>query len=306
MAAQVPGKDRALSGKGDQESSAVDLVRDIKAILNKESLRKHFGEGVSIAQFLTDAPFLTDEDTGAAGADKTAGADKMAGSDKSAAAKAEEKAVVLPSDLFPSELSLPVNENEAFFQGLRPLAQLFKTYILAEGREAYYMIDQHAAHERIRYEEFLDQALRSEVASQLLLTPLALHLTLREEQAMLEYLPQLREMGFLVEEFGTRTYLLRGVPVGSGQLDAEEYFHRFLDAVLTGGAVPGLPDLMEKWIFVLACRNSVKAADTLSLAEMGELLRRLGQVRNPYSCPHGRPVLIPWTKKELEKLFGRV
>ncbi|MCL1917087.1 MAG: DNA mismatch repair endonuclease MutL [Peptococcaceae bacterium] len=283
------------------KNMSADLVQDIRKILNKDSLRVHFGEGVSIAQFFTEEEAMEEDgeiwETGEAegeGSEKPAHADEAVDGDR-----------LLPRELFPSELSVPVNENEAFFQSLRPLAQLFKTYILAAGGDVYYVIDQHAAHERIRYEEFLAQALQSEVASQLLLTPLALHLTLREEQAMLEYLPQLRQMGFLVEEFGTRTYLLRGVPVGSGQMDAEEYFHRFLDAVLTTAAVPSLPDLMEKWIFVLACRNSIKGSDTLSLAEMGELLHRLGQVRNPYSCPHGRPVLIPLTRQELEKRFGR-
>lgn len=263
-----------------EDPTDYQLSKKIDSLINKKNLRIHFGKGISISQFLT-------EESGATPAEQPA-------------TPAEQPIAEVEQELF-----LPLNENEIFFQSLRPLAQLFKTYIVAEGRDAFYLIDQHAAHERIRYEEFVEQAGKSESASQVLLTPIAVHLTLREEQAMLEYLPQLREMGFLVEDFGSRTYLLRGVPVGSGQPGAEEIFHRFLDEVLTSSMAPTLANLMEKWIFVLACRNSVKANDILSLAEMGELLRRLGQVNNPYSCPHGRPLIVPFSRQDLEKQFGR-
>jgi DNA mismatch repair protein MutL len=317
-----PSPEMIAENPSDYQSSGElpvsdQLAKKINSLTNKKNPRVHFGEGSSITQFLTEssdggaarnrAPGAGRQDSGTGKQDSDSvrpGSANGSGDNETGTAHGT-GTFEAAMNWTEQELFLPVNENEVFFQSLRPLAQLFSTYIVAEGRDALYLIDQHAAHERIRYEEFLEQANKSESASQMLLTPLVVHLTLREEQAMLEHLPQLREMGFLVEDFGAKTYLLRGVPVGSGQPEAEEVFHRFLDEVLTNATAPSLPDLLEKWIFVLACRNSVKAHDALSLAEMSELLRKLGKVSNPYSCPHGRPLLIPFPRQELEKRFGR-
>jgi len=195
--------------------------------------------------------------------------------------------------------------NRLFFERLRPLVQLWDTYIIAEGAETLFLVDQHAAHERIRYESLLEQAQRTETVSQPLLAPLTLHLTIQEEQVVLEHISSLREMGFIVEEFGSHTYLLRGVPLGQALDDPEECFYRFIDTVLSKPETPSLSELLERWIFLMACRGSVKASNALNLTEMGALLLRLAETQNPFTCPHGRPIIIEFSRTELEKRFGR-
>ncbi|MDR0434033.1 MAG: DNA mismatch repair endonuclease MutL [Gracilibacteraceae bacterium] len=191
------------------------------------------------------------------------------------------------------------------FAGLRPLAQLFQTYILAADETNLYIIDQHAAHERVRYERLLAETRRRPAAAQMLLTPETLTLSWQEEQVFLEYYEQLRDLGFILEEFGPQTYLLRAAPCTGPYASPTEVFHRFLAETLSGGAPPAAERLLERWVFLTACRGSVKAAEPLALPAMEELLHLLGQTENPYTCPHGRPVLLAMSRAELEKKFYR-
>jgi len=186
-----------------------------------------------------------------------------------------------------------------------PLAQLFNTYILATDGKILLMIDQHAAHERINYERLLAEFRATEQSSQALLIPLPMEFTLQEEQVLLEHLWILNEMGFVLEQFGSRTYLLRGVPVQIGTFQADSLLRQFIEEVLQKNSTPSFDKLLEEWIYLLACKESIKAQDSLSLLEMEQLIARLGQTHNPYTCPHGRPTMAKMTRSELERRFYR-
>jgi len=186
-----------------------------------------------------------------------------------------------------------------------PLAQLFSTYILATDGEVLLMIDQHAAHERINYERLLEEFRQVEHSSQSLLIPLPMEFTLQEEQVVLENLWNLTEMGFILEQFGERTYLLRGVPVQIGTVQADKLLRQFIEEILLKNSKPTIEKLLEEWIYLLACKESIKGQDSLSLLEMEQLISLLGKSHNPYTCPHGRPTMVKMTRPELEKRFYR-
>ncbi|WP_088189109.1 DNA mismatch repair endonuclease MutL [Desulfosporosinus sp. FKA] len=187
-----------------------------------------------------------------------------------------------------------------------PIGQLFNTYILATDSDVLLLIDQHAAHERINYERILAEFKARKQESQMLLIPIPLELTLQEEQMLIEHMWILREMGFVLEQFGNQTYLLRGVPVQTGSFPADELLRQFLEEVLLKNASPSYDQLLKEWIYLLACKESIRAKDSLSLLEMEQLISRLSQTENPYTCPHGRPTTIKITRGELEKRFYRV
>lgn len=191
------------------------------------------------------------------------------------------------------------------FEELRALGQLFQTYILCTNEKSLYIIDQHAAHERIKYDKLSEVIKQNKMSSQLLLIPETVDLTLQEESLLLEHFVQLREMGFIIEHFGERTYFLRGVPVLHNLENPGKIFRLFLDEILTNPMPPTREKLLEEWIFMLACRSAIKGNERLSIQEMDELIQQLGTTVNPHSCPHGRPTIIEISKQELEKRFNR-
>lgn len=193
----------------------------------------------------------------------------------------------------------------SFLLGLRLLGQLFQTYILAADEHNFYIIDQHAAHERIRYEKLLEISRNTETISQLLIVPETVTLTIQEEQIILAHLDEIRSMGFILEHFGDRTYLLRGVPLLKSLEAPGRMFHLFLDEILNKSSVPTREKLLEDWIFLLACRSAIKGGGNLTGSEMEELIQQLSQTANPYSCPHGRPVIVRISQDELERYFQR-
>lgn len=196
-------------------------------------------------------------------------------------------------------------EKDGQIDHIWPLTQLFNTYILATDGKVLYMIDQHAAHERINYERLLKEFRQAEQSSQALLIPLAMEFTLQEEQVLIEHLWILNEMGFILEQFGLQTYLLRGVPVQTGSFQADSLLRQFIEEVLMKNSPPTFDKMLEEWIYMLACKESIKAQDTLNLFEMEQLITNLSQTQNPYTCPHGRPTIVTMTRSELEKRFYR-
>lgn len=186
-----------------------------------------------------------------------------------------------------------------------PLAQIFNTYILATDSKILLLIDQHAAHERVNYEKLLNEFKMAKQASQALLIPLPMELTLQEEQVILEHLWTLNEMGFILEQFGTQTYLLRSVPALTEPYQADKLLRQFIDEVLQKNSTPSFDYLLEEWIYLLACKQSIKAQATLSILEMEQLISQLSKTQNPYTCPHGRPTMVKMTQAELERRFYR-
>ncbi len=181
---------------------------------------------------------------------------------------------------------------------LRILGQLLSSYIIAEGRDGLYLIDQHAAHERILFEKIKHQRSRQEVEVQGLLEPVTFEVNPKEEEVLKSHYQKLAEFGFSIEPFGDKTYLVRAVPLVLYNKDWAGMMRQLLD-FLSGG------DWAETIAMSIACHSAVRAGQTLTDDEMDELVRQLEQAAIPHTCPHGRPAMIRLSSGQLEKEFGR-
>ena len=188
---------------------------------------------------------------------------------------------------------------------LRVVGQIRQTYVVAEGRAGMYLIDQHAAHERVVYDQLRRRAERWERASQPLLAPLPAELSASQAATLEEYADLLTNYGFRLEAFGDGAWLVRAVPAtlaAYGKNDPAMGLIDLLDAVAVEQIVMEQEDAL---VATIACHGSVRAGMTLGLDEMDALLRQLETTDNPYSCPHGRPTIIHFTEYQLEKEFSR-
>jgi DNA mismatch repair protein MutL len=186
---------------------------------------------------------------------------------------------------------------------LRVLGQLANTYIIAEGPDGLYLIDQHAAHERILYDRIAAQRAQKAIEVQGLLQPLAIELSPREEEILKARQELLAQFGFAVEPFGNRTYLIRAIPALVANADVIDMIGVLLDDL----ARKDSPTPWEEKITQsLACHGAIRAGQQLSHEEMRELIEDLEQTRQPRSCPHGRPTMIHLSAHQLEKEFGRL
>jgi DNA mismatch repair protein MutL len=184
---------------------------------------------------------------------------------------------------------------------LRVVGQLANTYIIAEGPDGMYLIDQHAAHERVLFERIRDQKVRRAVEVQGLLQPVPVQLTVRQQELLELQSEALSEYGFDIEHFGERTYLVRSVPVLLKGKNVSQSLVEILDFL--GEGEKG--DLREEIAVSLACHGAVRAGQALSHDEMRDLIRQLEQASQPRTCPHGRPTMVHLSSSQLEKGFGR-
>ncbi|MBE9482418.1 MAG: DNA mismatch repair endonuclease MutL [Chloroflexi bacterium] len=184
---------------------------------------------------------------------------------------------------------------------LRVLGQLSNSYIIAEGPDGLYLIDQHAAHERILFERIKDQRSRQEIEVQGLLEPVTLEVNPKEEEALNLHYEDLAEFGFSIEPFGDRTYLVRAVPLLLHNKDWAGTVRELL-ASLSGG---NKSDWWETIAISIACHSAVRAGQALTDDEMRELIRQMEQTPIPNTCPHGRPTMLRISSGQLTKEFGR-
>ena len=184
------------------------------------------------------------------------------------------------------------------------IGQCLFTYILAQGPDGLYIIDQHAAHERIMYEKFKSAYERGGVQSQKLLSPLVIDLSPGEICNVKENFEIITKLGFELEFFGNNSVMLRSVPLVFGSPQLKKFFFEIIDSF--EDASKGNHSSIDKMIYTMACRSAVKANDRLSIKEMEELIDELRRTYNPYTCPHGRPTIIKLTRNELEKKFKRI
>ena len=191
------------------------------------------------------------------------------------------------------------------FPDLRPIGQIECTYIVAQGSDGMYLIDQHAAHERILYEKYMEKP-DAFIASEQLLFPVTLDLTHREAQLLNDTIIVFTDLGFVIEHFGGESFILRGIPTGAGKDGGKEIFLDLLDYFSQNRYTISNKALREKFLITMACRNAIKANDKLGLPEMESLLAMLAQAEQPYTCPHGRPTMIHFSGYDLEKKFKRV
>jgi len=186
---------------------------------------------------------------------------------------------------------------------LRILGQLSNTYIVAEGPDGLYLIDQHAAHERILYDRILAQWAQKEVEVQGLLHPITMELSPREEETLRASKEFLFKFGFTIEPFGNRSYVIRAIPALMAKSNIIEIITALLDKLSSKDS----PNPWEEKIAQsLACHGTIRAGQQLSNKEMLELIKQLEQTKQPRTCPHGRPTMIHLSSHQLEKQFGRI
>jgi len=186
------------------------------------------------------------------------------------------------------------------------VGQVAATYVVAEGPSGLYLIDQHAAHERVLYEQLRTKyAAKEQMTAFALTTPCILTLDLRDAQILTEHLEELQQLGFAIESFGSVAFQVSAVPDLLQDRDPETLLKELLDDLDEGKPISLADSAAERTIAYLSCRNAVKAGDVLEPAQRLELIKQLSQCQNPHSCPHGRPTSITISIAELEKRFHR-
>ena len=186
---------------------------------------------------------------------------------------------------------------------LRVLGQIANTYIIAEGPDGLYLIDQHAAHERILYDRISAQWAQKEVEVQGLLQPITIEFGPGEEETLRANEEFLAEFGFTIEPFGNRSYVIRAIPALMARANTIEIITALLDNLASEES----QNLWEEKIAQsLACHGAIRAGQQLSNEEMRELIKQLEQTKQPRACPHGRPTMIHLSSHQLEKEFGRI
>ena len=185
------------------------------------------------------------------------------------------------------------------------IGQIFDTYWIVEFDGKLFIIDQHAAHEKVLYEKLMHRFKESEPMVQLVHPPMILTLSLTEIELLRNHLDDFKRMGFEFESFGGQEYALRGVPADLYGFTGKEMVIELLDE-LSGASTKFRADAVADRIATMACKAAVKGNMRISTKEADALIEELLKAENPYTCPHGRPTIISMTKTELEKKFKRI
>ena len=185
------------------------------------------------------------------------------------------------------------------------IGQLFQTYWLVEMEDKLFVIDQHAAHEKVLYERMMKRLHTREFTSQQLQPPIVLTLDAREAEMLEKYRKEIETFGYEVEGFGGKEYLITAVPDNLFQLDMKDLFLEMLDD-FGANLSKNTPELILEKVATMSCKAAVKGNHQLSLNEVKALIDELLGLENPYNCPHGRPTIISMTKSEIEKKFKRI
>lgn len=188
----------------------------------------------------------------------------------------------------------------------RIIGQVFDTYWLIQFEDKLFIIDQHAAHEKVKYERLMKQFHEKSVISQRLMPPIIVSLTGQEESILHTYEDAFTQLGFEIEAFGGNEYALRSVPVDLYGCSERELFLAVLDELSQETGNRGSFQVIEEKIASMSCKAAVKGNNRLSLQEADQLIDELLTLDNPYNCPHGRPTIITMTETDLEKKFKRI
>ena len=203
-------------------------------------------------------------------------------------------------ELFEEKLLAPESRER-----IRLVGQIFDTYWLAQFGDNFYIIDQHAAHEKVYYERLVKSFQEKTVDSQYLNPPLIVTLNLQEENILKENQKYFSQFGFEIEEFGGKEYRISAVPATLYGFSEEALFLEMLDQ-LSGSREKDALDIFASRLATMACKAAVKGNHAMSAKEAEKLIDELLTLDNPYHCPHGRPTIISMTRTELEKKFKRI
>jgi DNA mismatch repair protein MutL len=211
------------------------------------------------------------------------------------AVKSESRQMGLFTDSF-------LNENSK--DKYRIIGQLFETYWLVEFEDKFYMMDQHAAHEKVIYERLVKKIRASEADTQMIMPPVIVELNMKEQQVLEDNVDVFRKIGFELENFGGKTYKITGVPANLPNIDYMQMFTELIDNMAEESSF-GFELLAER-VATMSCKAAIKGNNKISYEEAKELIYELSQAENPFNCPHGRPTLIVMTKYEIERKFKRI
>ncbi len=200
------------------------------------------------------------------------------------------------------------NNTNDILSNLDPIGVVFDTYILGEDKlnQKIYFIDQHAAHERIMYEKYLQEFNEESIVSQQLLAPEIINFTSIEMDKFLTNKEIFIKLGFDVSEFGTNSVAIRSVPLVFGEPNVKSLFYDLLDNLDIDTNINSNYETRVNKIMKMACTNAIKAGDKMSEIEILSLFHQLKETENPNSCPHGRPTILEMSKKDIEKAFLRI
>lgn len=186
------------------------------------------------------------------------------------------------------------------------IGQLFDTYWLVEYNDRLFIVDQHAAHEKVMYEKLKKQFEKKEFTSQAISPPIVITLSMREAEVLERFKEQFTKLGFEIEHFGGAEYSICGVPGNLYRLNTRDVLIDMLDELTDGISERATADVILDKIASMSCKAAVKGSQRLSLPEMEQLMKDLMKLDNPYNCPHGRPTIIAMSKYEIEKKFKRI
>lgn len=220
----------------------------------------------------------------------------------------EEKSAV------PKPAKLQFEQQTMFHQGIlseqgkkecQIIGQLFGTYWILQYEDSMYMVDQHAAHEKVLYERFMKKILQHEVMTQQLQPPIIVSLSMAQEEALSRHGNILEQLGYVVEPFGGHEYAVTGVPAHLPDVGESELLKEIIDT-LAPRQGHETPEILRDRVATMSCKAAVKGGNVLPVDQMKELFREMMACENPYHCPHGRPTMIKMTRTEIDKKFKRI
>ncbi len=283
----------------DEQKEKIDKVNEALENIDNKEIKEEFGEIKQKMEELNNNPKVVSEDFDEMYR-KLFGRSPIADVEEK---KEEEKNNAI--DIVKNNISMFDTDEKFQKPTYKFIGIIFKTYIILEIGQEMYILDQHAAHERIMYEKVKKNYYSDEVKdSQLLLLPDVITLTHKEMDIAKENIPMFEKAGFTLEEFGENTIKLTGVPTICLDLDTKELFLETLDEINTV-ARTAKQEKEEKFIATVACKSAVKANMALTREEVEKLMDELLKLPNPFTCPHGRPTVIKMTKYDIERKFAR-
>lgn len=193
------------------------------------------------------------------------------------------------------------NKNPDFI-GLRLVGIIFDTYIMFSRKDELILLDQHAAHERVKFEMYMKKFKSNDVSIQMLIDPIIMDLSPNDMETYRKNADIFESYGFIIEEYGHKNISIRGVPNTFGNPESQRFIYEILDNL---DKINNIYDTKYDEIAEIACKSAVKGNDKLSIIEASELIKQLEECENPYTCPHGRPTMVKMTKYEVEKMFKR-
>jgi DNA mismatch repair protein MutL len=206
----------------------------------------------------------------------------------------------------PEQLSLITPDDTASIPKPVLVGQVFDTYWIIQFEDKMFIMDQHAAHEKILYERTMHRLESGSIDTQIIAPPVILSLNMREKEVLSQNIDIFTRLGFEIESFGGNEYKVTGMPATLPSLDDRELLMDIIDSLMEEGGASSKPELITQRVASMSCKAAVKGNMRMSFAEAQNLVEELMNADNPYNCPHGRPTLISMSKYELEKKFKRI